>query len=275
MHKMALLSTVVQQIVELYQTGLSCPKIGKQFNVSGEYVRCLLKKEGIPLRAYHQLNRKHQVREDFFDQVASQEQAYLLGLLFADGNVHTKYNAITLKLQEQDHDFLLAMATLLMDKPILYLSQSNYVLKVSSHHMKQRLIDHGCIPNKSLSLRFPKLDPIWHSHFVRGYFDGDGSIYRYRNDFGCNLVSTQTFCQTTAQIITQATGIEGRIDHDKEMLQRGNKITTILSYGGNRRLLKVLGWLYRDATVYLPRKHQKYLELQKWTQQVDQRRLDL
>ncbi len=44
--------------------------------------------------------------------------------------------------------------------------------------MFEDLCKHGCVPNKSLILEFPKTVPsdLIH-HFIRGYFDGDGSVF--------------------------------------------------------------------------------------------------
>ena len=44
------------------------------------------------------------------------------------------------------------------------------------------LIKQGCVPNKSLILTFPNKYQVPKNlinHFIRGYFDGDGSIYEY------------------------------------------------------------------------------------------------
>lgn len=41
------------------------------------------------------------------------------------------------------------------------------------------LISNGCVPKKSLILKFPEEDIVskeLQSHFIRGYFDGDGSL---------------------------------------------------------------------------------------------------
>lgn len=38
------------------------------------------------------------------------------------------------------------------------------------------LISHGCVPNKSLILKPPKIDNELINHFIRGYFDGDGCV---------------------------------------------------------------------------------------------------
>lgn len=40
------------------------------------------------------------------------------------------------------------------------------------------LSKHGCVPNKSLILKFPTTLPNeLVNDFIRGYFDGDGSVY--------------------------------------------------------------------------------------------------
>jgi intein-encoded DNA endonuclease-like protein len=272
MRKIILSPEIISKIIDLYQSGISCPKIGKQFGFSGEYIRTLLKNNDIIARKYYEINRKHKVNECLFDHIDTQEKAYFLGLLFADGNVHSKYNSIVIKLQQEDKPILLKLSYLIFSKELLYKSEDNYVLKFSSYYVKQRLIQLGCIPNKSLKISFPQIDNNLHSHFIRGYFDGDGSIYEYRNDFGINMVSTEDFCDGIFNILLKNTGIEGVISKDKTMLERGNNITSILSYAGNRRVQKILDWLYKDATIYMERKYQKYLELKAWTENVDSRK---
>lgn len=49
---------------------------------------------------------------------------------------------------------------------------------VTNYHLWNTLNNYGCIPNKSLTLKFPD-ESIFKSkdlirHFIRGYFDGDG-----------------------------------------------------------------------------------------------------
>lgn len=54
-----------------------------------------------------------------------------------------------------------------------------------SKHFKTRLCELGCIPNKSLILKFPDENLVPKNlikHFIRGYFDGDGCIsYSFLN----------------------------------------------------------------------------------------------
>jgi hypothetical protein len=126
----------------------------------------------------------------------------------------------------------------------------------------------GCVSNKSLILEFPTTVPneLIH-HFLRGYSDGDGCIYKnklqktktskpYINTIW-KFVSTKQFCNETAKILKEQLDI-----NCSQSLSRPktNQITTTLSVGGNLQVMKVLDWLYKNATIYLPRKYEKYLE---------------
>jgi intein-encoded DNA endonuclease-like protein len=273
MKKIKLSNDVLQEIILLYHSGLSCHKVGKQFSYSGEFIRTTLMNNNIFLRKYCEINRKHTVKEDFFDVIDCEEKAYFLGMLFSDGNVKSKHNtnAIVLKLQKDDKELLSRLSCLVLGKEKLYVSEDNLVLQFSSKNMKQKLIELGCVPAKSLILKYPQIDKQFSNHFIRGYFDGDGSIFSYKNDFTVSLVSTDDFCRSAQDIIYNNIGILGKITKDKEMLSRGNNITSIMLFRGNRQILRLMDWLYQDATIYMERKYQKYQELRAWTEDVDSR----
>lgn len=128
----------------------------------------------------------------------------------------------------------------------------------------QMVISHGCFPNKSLILDFPKTVPgKLIRHFLRGYSDGDGTIYKnhFKNKRTVNtiwkIISTKQFCQTVVSILKEQLDV-----NCSQSLSRPktNQTTTILSVGGNIQVRKVLDWLYQDSTIYLPRKYDKYLK---------------
>jgi hypothetical protein len=50
-------------------------------------------------------------------------------------------------------------------------------------------------------------------------------------------------------------------------------IANTIRVSGNRQVLILMNWLYKDATIYMERKYQKYLELKLWTENVDQRKI--
>ncbi len=266
MKKIVLSNDQINNIISLYNSGLSCNKIAIELNYSASFIQRILYSANIKLRAYHQLNRKHFVDENYFNEIDCEEKAYFLGFLFADGNVNKHSNQVVLKLNSRDKEILIRLNKLISNECLIFEYGDNSELRFSSKNIKDNLIKYGCIPNKSLKLKFPNIDNKYVRHFIRGYFDGDGSIVRYRNDFVVIIVSTEDFCNGINIYFS------GVIDHPKYATNRGNNITCTIGYKGNRKVLKFLEMIYMDSTIYLNRKYKKYLELVDWCNSVDKKR---
>ena len=133
-----------------------------------------------------------------------------------------------------------------------------YSLEFYGRHICEALDKIGVHQNKSLMLEYPNfLREDLHSHFIRGYFDGDGSVVK-NNKTGSVLItitSTQTFCESCLDILRRFTNVGGGI-YDAS---NHNGITKVLSICGNQ-CKDVLDWLYQDATMYIERKHDRYLQ---------------
>ena len=259
---------MVSEIIDLYNSGMSSDKMGKLYNLSRMYILNLLRSNNCYIKNYSDLNKKYKINESIFDNISSEESAYFLGFLFSDGNVSTKNNTIRLKLNNRDEGILLRLSNIISPNKPLYKSDNNLILQFSSEHIKTRLIELGCVPNKSLKITYPNLENC-DNHFIRGYFDGDGSIVRYKNDFSITIISTESFCKSIENIIYDKFKIHGSLNKSKYK----NNITTVFRYTGNRRVEKIMSWLYEDATIYLYRKYNRYLELKKWISEVDSRKI--
>lgn len=256
-------SEEIIKLINLYNSGLSLSKISTQSNHSTSFLRKIFKDQNFKLRSISKSKQQLKVNDLYFSDINSEEKAYFLGLLFADGNVHSKYNAITLKLQSKDKYILEKFSNIIYDKIHLYQSENNGVLKFSSQQIKQDLIKLGCTPNKSLKLKFPIIRDDLVNHFMRGYFDGDGCITKYKNDYIFSIVATEDFCQTFNKILLDKINVFCSLSKENKSIERGNSITTILKTGGNIKIEKILDFIYKNATVYLPRKYQKYIELKR------------
>lgn len=91
---------------ELYQLyviqGMSQIQIAKHFHCGKNTVHDHLVQYKIPMRS----QRKYQLREDYFDYVNSQEKAWLLGFLYADGYNNERKGDIKIRLAIQDQEIL-------------------------------------------------------------------------------------------------------------------------------------------------------------------------
>ena len=117
----------------------------------------------------------------------------------------------------------------------------------------------GVIPNKTYSMAFPIIPEIVFRDFVRGYFDGDGSISQYRDKNRPNYVGLRTFfiCHDRNFLVILG-------DLLKQELQIIPKIYQLseswrLQYGG-RESICLYDLMYKcpDTQLYLRRKRSQF-----------------
>ncbi len=260
------------KIKNLYESGVSTTKIGVQFNLHHKQVRKILNE--LNVKKNNKCRRKHNLDENYFDIIDTQNKAYILGFLYADGYNSIDKLSIRLQLQEEDREILEKMRfELKSDKELIfiqcdnkvasngYISKNMYNLEIYSKHMCQQLDSLGMHQNKSMILTFPEwLSEDLYSHFIRGYFDGDGS-YCHRIDpkYGdrdlITFTSTNDFCLRLKEIINTYTLAKGGGIYD---CSSHNGITKVLSFSGVNQTRIILDWLYKDADLYLTRKYEKY-----------------
>lgn len=260
------------QIKALYLSGISCTKIGVKFNLYHKQVREILDELNVPKS--NKCRRKHTLDENYFDVINTQNKAYILGLLYADGYNSMDKLSIRLQLQEDDREILEKIRLeLKSDKELNfiqcdnkiasngYISKNMYQLEVYSKHMCEQLEKYGMPQNKSLILKFPEwLSEDLYSHFLRGYFDGDGS-YCHRIDpkWGerdlITFTSTNDFCMKAKEIINKCVMSTGGGIYD---CSSHNGITKVLSFSGKTQTENILKWMYKDANLFMKRKYDNY-----------------
>lgn len=186
-----------QTIIQYYQEGKSINWIANTLSTRWESVKNLLIRENL----YQQVKRNGQgiIQPEIirFNQIDSNEAAYWLGFLYADGNIREAKPEITLTLKESDYETVKAFHDYCGNQNKIYKSVKHvkgkdyisYTSSFTSQTTKQNLINLGCTPRKSLTLICPSEQQVPNEFlhpFFRGYIDGDGYIqydtnkHRYR-----------------------------------------------------------------------------------------------
>ena len=101
-------------------------------------------------------------------------------------------------------------------------------------------------------------------HFIRGYFDGDGcfSVIK-RNDrknpnsktYQFNITGMENPLRKIQEHLIKNTGVV-----DNGLKHRKSTIAVTIHYSGRNVCKRILDYLYQDATIYLQRKYNKYVE---------------
>lgn len=224
------------------------------------------------------LKHKYHINEQFFETIDTEEKAYILGLFASDGNISKSTTNIKLELKYTDVDILekIKKAMNYNFNLIHYYYKSHFSnsdkiydnhlirLNITNKYIYNDIQKYGLTPNKSKTLNV-NLDLIprelFH-HFLRGMWDGDGSIaisYSKRTpDPSINLTTSNIMYEKIYQILQEDIPNFIGYGYNRHKDKTYNK-TLIISK--NSVIYDVLEYMYNDATIYLDRKYQKYLEI--------------
>jgi DNA-binding transcriptional regulator WhiA len=134
----------------------------------------------------------------------------------------------------------------------------------TSEKLTNDLINNGVYEKKTNIIAPPNLksDNLIRE-FIRGYFDGDGSIWKQDNKTQVNIsfVGTDNLLQFIMQYLLDNNAIIRKYSLNKRKPQQ---IVSNFKFGGNCNSFRFLDFIYKDANMYLDRKYQMYLELKEY-----------
>jgi len=117
--------------------------------------------------------------------------AYILGFIVADGSVWKRKNrkdSYVMNITSKDREHLEEIQKVMLSQYKLGLKSSGSTrekkysyIQISNKEICKDLINLGIIPRKTYDgLNSIKVSDRYFSDFVRGFFDGDGSVYIYK-----------------------------------------------------------------------------------------------
>lgn len=209
------------------------------------------------------------MNEHYFDNIDTEEKAYWLGFLYADGyNIKNRIIGVKLAIRDKIHveKFCNSIGvpinkiylrsphnTPYMNRVIK--SSGSAEINISNRRLADAAYSCGMIPRKSLILKFPTNTIISNNlmrHFIRGYFDGDGCLTNgYANHatrYRVIILSSKDFCEGLCNFVNEELGINMTLWDKKKT----NIYKTCIS--GNIQVKKFMDWIYGDSVVYLDRK---------------------
>jgi hypothetical protein len=243
---------------------MSRKDIAKEFGVS----KALVDKVFTKLDLHTTNNRKNVFNFHVFDTIDTEEKAYWLGFLYADGCVRELGYLLSLQLAKKDRDHIVKFKNFLGDtrdedkciRHVVYDRgegfgiNDGYAYRVYCKQIFKSLVKCGCVPRKSLILKFPdesifaKKELIY--DFIRGYTDGDGCICEDRERLSIAMAGTYDFLSGVLRYLPQFPNVYKRSDaRIFEIKCRFNKAD------------EAAYRLYEHATIYLDRKYLRYATL--------------
>lgn len=214
---------------------------------------------------------KYVQNDSYFKKIDTERKAYYLGFLYADGCVSEKSKnskAIIIQLHRDDVYILEELLKDISSNRPIYVNNKGYVsINIGSTIMANDLINSGCIPRKSLVLKFPSEDIVPKHllrHFLRGYMDGDGCISTYRK-LTKNRIKRLFVCEVKfIGTYDMLYGIKEFFNSDKNILINKHSPNSYqISFAG-KKYREIVELLYKDSTIYLKRKRNKWNDFVKY-----------
>ena len=273
-----------KEICELYEKGFSTVDIANIFNdkvKADKTISNILKENGI--RVGTAGSSAIILNENFFEKIDTEQKAYYLGFIYADGNIRKDIRGnyiFQMELQSADVYILEQIIEALqckkkikdfknkevhcIPKPINSISRTggfkderycNRVshtnsIRVISIKVYSDLLNNGLEENKTFSLSFPHWMPKHLlNHFIRGYFDGDGSaiggVYPKFVFYG-----QPGFLASVHEILIKELQVNDVNIFNKESV-------SMLTYGSKKDVKNIYHYFYDNANCYLIRKKDK------------------
>lgn len=211
-----------------------------------------------------------------FTTLDSDFKSYFLGLLYADGSLCKSNYNVSLEWHIRDVDSLKLIRDNLCPTCKIYKRFSkktgNYYVRISvaNKDLYYQLLDFGLYPNKTKTISRPGqwLPQKYVQHFIRGYFDGDGSVIEYKkiNDgliskLKIAIVGTEDLLNFINEWFI-AKGGSSKLSLSK--IKKSSHAFYLSATG--RKAVHFLKLIYAEAEIKLDRKYkiaQKYLDMEK------------
>lgn len=244
------------EILNQRKIGTTEKEISKKFDISLRQYYNLLKLSNI--------ERKHKVikynfNESYFENIDSEDKAYFLGFIVADGSVNSISNII--QITQKEPDILYEFKNFIEYEGELMKSKSRNVfdIKISSSKMKSDLLNLGISPNKTMSVDYPLIPENLQNHFMRGVFDGDGCISIHHDKRDNSDRGQVNICSGSFNFINKY--VDNMVKYcgvKKNNIRQPKGTYYVVDWGGLSDVERIFEFLYKDASIFLKRKKETY-----------------
>lgn len=214
----------------------------------------------------------------YFDTIDTEEKAYWLGFLTADGwiskSTKTGAGVVGIELQYNDIEHLRKFNKSISGnyqitdrwRPCLISTKDknkqnhSCVIRVFSLKMYESLEKNGFTNNKSYDFSMPKIQNDLIRHYIRGYFDGDGTLCFTNQSFH---VGFTTGSKKLNDSIADILKFENFHISESNYINSCDTMMYKIEINRVHDKINFLDWIYEDCNIYLDRKYKKYLKIKK------------
>lgn len=258
---------------EIHKSGKALVEISRELGVNYRTLYYGFKRLGFKVTsASNEVRCRVKVDHQFFHKIDSEEKAYILGFLIADGYITRRTDGtgrsdrVSIKLQICDKYMLEKFVEIITPGRKLYDAShvctlggkycEAFSLEIPSNQIVNDLMSLGFGFNKTGKEVLPSISKELYPHLIRGLFDGDGSISLRKDRTNQRNVNICSASKSFLEDIQSIVGIYSKIYTEK----RPTMDLYRLEFTTHDSRMKFYDYLYSNATIFLERKHSKYIE---------------
>ena len=224
--------------------------------------------------------RKHFFNENYFESIDTEDKAYWLGFIAADGCVtkSSRYNSYRLRinLTSSDEDHLEKFLDCIESNDIaIAVSEGSGFSKdsdkttsyvtLNSFKLCSDLDKYNIHCKKSYDVELPNISEELIPHYLRGFFDGDASYHyhydkksnRYRYSFEVVGASKTMMVQIQKYLLSK--NINTNI-YTRKSKASDNTVYRLMT-NSKKEMVKIIDLLYANSHIHLTRKFNKVNEI--------------
>ena len=219
----------------------------------------------------------YQLNENYFETIDSREKAYFLGLLAADGCIHKsipgkRNTRISLTLKVEDKYIIDALAKAIDYRGtvrIITIRSGQYAghqygrLVFTSNKMTADLSKYGITSSKSSTFQYPLIPEEFNYDFIRGYFDGNGSVFisneKHWRTKKITPVIHFRFCGPEKLLVE----IQNKLNIKGRLVKSKKSFVYELQCKRNVQANIFFSKIYTDTNLYLKRKYDIFKNVQR------------
>lgn len=197
--------------------------------------------------------RKHFINQEFFSEWGH-HMAYVLGFIFADGHIDPDSYRLEITIKDKS---LLQEINHSMDSeyPLRKLKNRSHQLAICSMRIYEDLVSYGLSHDKA-GIKYPDVPEMYEPSFVRGFFDGDGSVFtRWSYDTIINTSITSSSLRFLEALHKKAQSLAGV--RGGSLKKRTNANAHALRYG-HHDSMRLANWMYSTLGPCLERKKEVF-----------------
>jgi len=253
-----------QILIQQYRSGISTNGLGIIYSINRATILSILIRNKIERRSNSASHRVYTLNEGVFDKINNEHSAYWLGFLFADGCVGKNRNQITVTLQKRDENHLRKLCEFFETNRPINIHRQIYNGKphesstflIRSWRIANNLREMGITTNRKFSVScFEKVPDKFKRHWIRGWFDGDGSVFTSSKG-----TLTLSFAGQKDLLLGVSAWMNKKSGSRIPNLQIRPPHIPQMKYGALGDTEKIYKLMYSNSSVMLDRKYNRFLD---------------